>query len=264
MEPIQKSQHREICILTAVHKPYWIPDDPVYLPVQGGREYHDDIGFQGDHTGDNISRKNSSFCELTILYWTWKNLKADYVGLVHYRRYFTRREISNVEERKREILTGSEWRKLLHEHSVIVGKKRRYYIETNESHYCHAHHAEGLNMTKDIIRHDYPEYLPYFQIVMHRTWAHMFNMFVMRRDLFDAYCEWLFSILFKLERRLDISEYDVYEKRVFGFIGELLLDVWLERNHIPYYEQNISVLEKQNWIVKGGSFLKRKFLHKQY
>ena len=87
----------------------------------------------------------------------------------------------------------------------------------------------------------------------------MFNMFVMRRDLFDAYCQWLFSVLFELEKRLDVSSFDPYNQRVFGFVGERLLDVWLEKNRILYKEQNVSFMEKQSWLKKGGLFLKRKF-----
>ena len=88
----------------------------------------------------------------------------------------------------------------------------------------------------------------------------MFNMFVMRRDLFDAYCQWMFSILEELERRLDISAFDAYNSRVFGFVSERLLDVWLEKNQIDYHEQNVSFIEPQNWLKKGGLFLKRKVL----
>ena len=87
----------------------------------------------------------------------------------------------------------------------------------------------------------------------------MFNMFVMRRDLFDAYCSWLFDILGEVEARLDITGWSTYEARVYGFISELLLDVWLEANHIAYQEQNVSFLEPQDWLKKGSAFLLRKF-----
>ena len=97
---------------------------------------------------------------------------------------------------------------------------------------------------------------------MNRTWAHMFNMFVMRQDLYDAYCQWMFDVLFELEKRLDISSFDAYNARVFGFVSERLLDVWLEKNQIAYKEQNVSFMESQNWIKKGGLFLKRKFFGK--
>ena len=93
---------------------------------------------------------------------------------------------------------------------------------------------------------------------MNRTWAHMFNMFVMRRDLYNDYMQWMFSILFELEKKVDITGWDTYESRIYGFVSELLLDVWLEQNQIDYLESNVSFMEKQDWIKKGGAFLKRK------
>ena len=248
-----------IKIIIAIHKPYWVPEDPVYLPLHVGREGKPAIGFAGDNTGDNISGRNATFCELTGLYWAWKNLQADYVGLVHYRRYFTKREVHNVAARKKQILCGKDWDALLAGTPVVVADKRNYYIESNRSHYNHAHPSEGLDATEAIIGELYPDYMDAFHLVMERSWAHMFNMLVMRRDLFDAYCQWLFSVLFELEKRLDITSFDAYNQRVFGFVWERLLDVWLEHNKIPYKEQNVSFLEKQNWLVKGGLFLKRKF-----
>ena len=182
--------------------------------------------------------------------------------MVHYRRYFTIKEIRNIELKKKQILSLKEWKRLLSKYPVIVSDKRKYYIETNRSHYNHAHPGIGLDETERIIQEYYPEYSEAFTLVMDRTWAHMFNMFVMRRDLFQEYCQWLFGILFELEERLDISAFDAYNKRVFGFVSERLLDVWLEKNQISYYEQNVSFLEPQNWLKKGGLFLKRKVFGK--
>lgn len=253
-----------IKIIIAAHKPYWMPSDPVYLPVHVGAEGKKDIGYTPDNTGENISAKNPHFCELTGLYWAWKNLDADYLGLVHYRRYFTRKEVHSIKGKKKQILTETEWTALLAQHPVIVPDKRNYYIETNRSHYNHAHHSEGLDITEQIIKEAYPKYLPAFEKVMNRTWAHMFNMFVMRNDYFQSYMEWLFSILFELEKRLDISSWDSYDSRVYGFVAERLLDVWVEYNKIDYKEQNISFMEKQNWIKKGGLFLKRKFFGRRF
>ncbi|MBS6790255.1 DUF4422 domain-containing protein [Megasphaera sp.] len=247
-----------INIIIAAHKKYWMPTDSAYLPVHVGAEGKNTIGYRPDNTGDNISAKNPSFCELTGLYWAWKNLDADYIGLVHYRRYFTRKEVRDIEAKKEQILTEKEWQILLAKHPVIVPDKRKYYIETNRSHYNHAHHSEGLDIAEEIIKEQCPEYLPAFAKVMNRTWAHMFNMFVMRRDLYNDYMQWMFNILFELEKRVDITGWDTYESRIYGFVSELLLDVWLEHTQIDYAEQNVSFMEKQDWIKKGGAFLKRK------
>mgnify|MGYP002621647531 CR=1 FL=1 len=83
-------------------------------------------------------------------------------------------------------------------------------------------------------------------------------MFIMRRDLMEAYCRWLFDILLELEGRLDISGYNSYDRRVFGFVAELLLDVWLEKNEVRTMDLPYLFLEKQNWLKKGAAFLGRK------
>ena len=252
----------DIKIIVASHKKYWMPADDIYLPLHVGKEGMADIGFIGDNTGDNISNKNANYCELTGLYWAWKNLPAEYIGLCHYRRYFTRSNPCSCSKKKQVILTKAEWEELINEHPIIVPDKRKYYIKTSRSHYNHSHYAKDLDMTEKIIQEKYPQYSEAFSKVMERTWAHMFNMFVMRRDYFDEYCNWLFDVLQELEKRTDITDYDVVEARIYGYISELLLDVWLETNKLEYYEQNVAFLEPQNWLKKGGVFLKRKILGK--
>ena len=239
-----------------------MPTDNVYLPVHVGKEGKEDIGFIGDNTGDNISTKNANYCELTGLYWAWKNISADYIGLCHYRRYFTRANPINCEKKKQVILSRNEWEKLLEKHPIIVPDKRKYYIETNRSHYNHSHYAKDIDTTEKIIQEKYPQYINAFTKVMKRTWAHMFNMFVMRKDYLDEYCTWLFDVLQELENRTDITNYNVIEARIYGYISKLLLDVWLETKQYEYYEQNVAFLEPQNWIKKGGIFLRRKIMGK--
>ena len=80
----------------------------------------------------------------------------------------------------------------------------------------------------------------------------------MKKELFNDYCTWLFDILFELEKRLDISEYSANDSRVFGFVSERLLDVWLDTKGYGYKDIPYVFMEKQNWIIKGTNFLKRK------
>ena len=248
-----------IKILVATHKSYWMPYDDIYVPVQVGSALSDvDLGYTRDDAGDNISAKNKNYCELTGLYWAWKNFEADYIGLAHYRRHFTVRKCS---DKRLSVINKSEVIELLEKNDVILPVKRHYYIETSYGQYIHAHHKEDLDVTESIIKENYPEYLDSYQNVMNKTSGHRFNMFIMKKEVFHEYCSWLFSILFELERRLDISNYSVNDARVFGFVGERLLDVWLLKNHIEYREIPYIFMEKQNWIKKGSSFIKRKFKH---
>ena len=173
-----------------------MPDDKMYIPLHVGAEgkldstgKSLDLGYQKDNSGDNISDKNSQFCELTGLYWAWKNLKADYIGLVHYRRYFKgnakNTKKSNRKSRFSRVLTYNQFRPLMEEYKIIVPQKRRYYIETLEQHYSHNHHIEELNTARDILFEKYPEYKVSYNKTMRRTWGYMFNMMILKRDLMD-------------------------------------------------------------------------------
>lgn len=248
----------DVKIIVAAHKDYRMPDDEIYFPLQVGAEGKEALPFAGDNTGDNISEKNYSYCELTGLYWAWKNLDCKYLGLVHYRRYFKGRRHSK--DKLGRILTESEAEGLLASCSVLLPKKRHYYIETNRSQYLHAHHAVGLTETENVIREFYPDYSESFDKIMKRRSGHRFNMFLMEKKLSDAYCAWLFDILGKVEERIDISSWDRSEQRVFGYLGERLLDVWLDKNHIEFQDIPYIFMEKQSWFKKIFRFLKRKFM----
>lgn len=249
-----------IKILVATHKAYWMPDDDIYLPLQVGREGKQYLGFIGDNTGDNISSKNPNYCELTGLYWAWKNLESEYIGLCHYRRYFGHRCHSNdLESKYKAIFHRTDYERLLHKYDVIIPKRRNYYIETVRSQYEHAHNKRDLDEVERIIAERYPEYSEAFTKVMNRTKLHILNMFAIKKKLFDEYCAWLFDILFELEKRIDISDYDTYQARVFGFLGERLFNIWLEKRQLSTVEVDIINLEPIDWFKKICCFISRKF-----
>ena len=247
----------DIKIIVATHKSYWMPSDPMYLPLQvGACGSTKDLGLQKDDTGVNISSKNSNYCELTGLYWAWKNIKADYIGLAHYRRHFSYRGAHGG--KKDRILDTDKARELVQKADIILPTPRNYVIETNYSQYAHAHHAIDLDMTREIIGEKYPEYINAYDISMKSTRGHKFNMFIMRYDRFCEYCSWLFDILFELEKHLDISSYSTNDARVFGFVSEWLLDIWIMTNHYYYLDTPYVFMDKQNWLIKGSRFVGRK------
>lgn len=246
----------DIKIIVATHKKYWMPDDPMYLPVHVGAAGKESIGYQRDDEGENISKKNPNYCELTGLYWAWKNLNADYIGLAHYRRHYSNGK--HFGDKKDKVINCAEMKKKLSETSILLPTPRNYWIETNYSQYAHAHHAIDLDTTRDILKDKYPQYIVAWDSSMKKTTGHRFNMFVMKKELFDQYCEWLFDVLFELENRLDISTYNKNDSRVFGFVSERLLDVWIETNHYSYKDTGYVFMENQNWLVKGCNFIKRK------
>ncbi|TDQ57887.1 uncharacterized protein DUF4422 [Mesocricetibacter intestinalis] len=252
-----------IKVLIAIHKDYAFPKDDCYYPIQVGKTIsHLDLGILDDEQGNNISHKNNSFCELTALYWAWKNnffADSDYVGLVHYRRYFKGKELVL---KGKQIAGESELLSMIKGFDCILPKKRNYYIETVYDHYKHAHYEHDLELTKQILEESYPDYLPAYHKLMSGKTLHLYNMFIMRTESVDKYCQWLFDILFELEKRVDIKNYDNYQKRVFGFIAERLFNIWLIHNQIKIKEIPVVSIESENLLLKGIGLIKRKFLRK--
>ena len=250
-------------IYVVSHKKAVMPTDDIYVPVQVGPNPEDFKGFMRDNTGDNISAKNPTYCELTAQYWGAKNRQADVKGLVHYRRLLSNGKsnfFSSPAAKMADAMTGETLTKLMSQHDMILPKKRHYYIETLWSHYEHSHHIEGLEAPRDVIAEKYPEYLDMFDQVMKRRSAHMFNIMIARSELFDAYTDWVMDILGEVEKRVDISNYNQYERRIFGFISELLVDVWVDQNQIDYTELPVMFIGNQHWGKKLTTFMKRKLV----
>ena len=119
---------KDIKIIVATHKKYEMPIYSYYLPLHVGKKGKEDLGYVGDATGENISEKNPFYCELTGIYWAWKNLKADYIGLVHYRRQFkgkNKKENSLFDC----ILSNKEIDKILNETDIILPKKETILLK---------------------------------------------------------------------------------------------------------------------------------------
>lgn len=246
-------------IYVAMHKPYSAPEDPLYVPIQAGAANRAAFCDVRDDTGRNISGRNASFCELTVLYWLRHNTCEDVAGLVHYRRYFAGKQRTGSV--RRSLLTEAELQTLMQDVQIVLPRKRHYVIETTLSQYAHAHHEKDLHLMRGIVEKNCPQELPAFDRVMKSRSGHRFNMLIMKREALEAYCDWLFPLLFELEKQIDISSYDAYNRRVFGFIGERLLDVWLQNCGYAFAELPVLELERPNWFIKGGRFLWRKITH---
>lgn len=260
----------KVKIIVATHKKYEMPKDSIYLPLQVGAEGKESLGYKGDNTGDNISKKNSSFCELTGLYWAWKNINAEYIGLVHYRRYFT---LENGVTQKlhpgiETVLSGPQVARLVMHYDVIVPKKQHYVVETLYSHYAHTHYKEHLDKTRKIICQKYPEYVADYDWAVSRRSGYMFNMFIMKKELLNDYCSWLFDILFELENQIKDEKLSPFQSRLYGRVSEIIFNCWLNHN---CKERNLKVkavpyiyLGKVQWGKKIVAFLNAKVAHKKY
>ena len=246
-------------ILSVSHNDHMLPEGTGCLPVLAGsalmrKEIPAD--YVRDDTGDNISEKNREYCELTALYWAWKNLDPEVVGLCHYRRYFASPSIRG------QFLQPEEAEHLLKLYDVLLPAERNYIIDTNHSQYVNAHHREDLDLTRRIIAEKHPEYIDAYDKRMAMSKGHRFNMFVMKKALADEYCEWLFDILFELEKRLDISEYTGKDRRVYGLVAERLLDVWMDRNDLRRKDLKYIFIGREHLLMKAAAMIMRKVRRK--
>ena len=256
---------KSIVVGVATHKAYRMPSDPMYLPLHVGSALHPelDLGFQRDDEGDSISEKNGTYSELTGLYWLWRNVDADYKGLVHYRRLLGAPGRGGKDPYDR-VVTSEELLPLLQRHGIVLAKRRSYYIETVYDHYAHTFDAAQFDACREVLAERCPEYVSAWDRLMGSRGAHIFNMFVMRSDLLDAYCSWLFPILSELEGRVGFDGMDAFQSRWPGRVSERLLDPWLETNGRGYAELPVVSPEPVDWVAKGKGFLAAKFLGKKY
>lgn len=252
-----------IKILLCCHKPSTLPPDPdgIFLPIQVGAAISDtDLGMQRDdqlngQPCDNISEKNKSYCELTAMYWAWKNIKKlypdlEYIGLNHYRRYFSFKRISPFNSFifcpenscQNYTVDKKKLRRMLAEGFSIVAKHQTspYPLFTDYS----VHHSrEDACILHSVVCETFPEYVDSFDKIMCGNKLSPCNMFITSWEKFDSYCTWLFKILKDTERRIDVSNYTSYQMRCFGFMAERLFNVWLDRNHIKTKFLNVYVFD---------------------
>lgn len=224
----------KIHIFAMTHKKFPEPDDPMYVPLHVGRANSASLGYLGDDTGENISRLNCYYSELTGVYWVWKNCRdLDYVGVCHYRRYLL--------NDRGYIFTKKELSELLGRYDLITSKK----LDLNFSYaygFCENHSAADLAAADAAVRRLYPDVYPLYDKLIHENHTYFGNMMICSKRLFDAYCEWLFPIFEEMGRHLDLSGYDDYHKRLYGFISEFLLMVWCQWRQLRVKECKVGLI----------------------
>lgn len=242
------------------HKKSRVPNNGIYKPIQVGYDKDNYLGYIRDNTGNNIAYKNKNYCELTALYWIWKNDNSDIVGLMHYRRLLGKKRgiFSPINKKYKLIIDEEDIVQNIQKYDLILPKSHNYLTETARQHYIHNHYSEGLDMTRKVLAEKYPKYLDAFDKVMESKKNHLLNIIICRKKMLDRYCVWLFDILFEVESRIDLSNYSVNESRVFGYIGELMIDVFISYNKLSYIEYPVLYMEKQNWINHYWTSLKGK------
>lgn len=243
-------------IYIVTHKKFNQPKEPGYKSLLVGAYKGHVFGDVFDDEGDNISQKNANYCELTGLYWMWKNCKDDdIVGLTHYRRYF-----SNSYS-KTKILTYKDAEKYLKKNDIILPFIQHMPVSIKE-HYCEESGLEkDLERIGKIIKDKYPEYYEDYNKFLDGQYTSFYNMFISKQEIFQDYCAWLFDILFELEKQVDYSDYNDYQKRIFGFLSERLLNVYVRHKKLKVaYVGVIHTEETQTLKKRVLTGLKRQLI----
>lgn len=245
----------DLKILISCHKEIILPEAEVYLPVQVGAANTDIrlAGMQPDNEGENISDRNFTFCELTAQYWAWKNLKADYIGLCHYRRFFyfgeqnyAKNDHSQIEA---DALSEYSIRDFRLDDAALIRSEIEGYdlitapywdvsktiapggVKSTVAEHMIAYglfEAEDLEKLRSIIVERQPRYLSHFDAYVNGKKYLGYSCYIMRRTLFDQFCEFEFDVLQAFDEAFDYSYLTTTKKRICGYFGEILYSVFVE------------------------------------
>jgi len=249
----------KIKILVTYKNEHKILKSDILTPIQTGRAIAEKNfeGMIGDDTGDNISDRNNKYSEVSAQYWAWKNQdkldNPDYIGFMHYRRHF----VFNNKELTRNILGLVEFEKadeiyqkeinlnddgivsFIKDYDVVVCKEvdlipiskalNNPLVECPRGAFdVNTHlYAKDYDLMLSIVLELYPEYKDIVEKHELGHIQHWYNMFIMKKDLFDRYNEFAFPILFELEKQIDTINYSEASLRILGYLSERLLTLFV-------------------------------------
>lgn len=203
-----------------LQKKYELTEDEVI--IQAGAALNNDCIDDctlSDAVGDNISEKNRQYCELTVLYWIWKNATEDIVGLAHYRRHF---------------LLPEDWLMRMENYKIDVILPVPLYVGPSiEANFKMRHIASDWEFLMQYLEEYYPEDFVFATKVFQGNFYSPCNMFIMRKEVLSELCSWLFPILDAVTVHGGQKE-DPYLNRYPGFISERLITCFFERHREKY------------------------------
>lgn len=232
-----------IFVVTHIHAQKEFPANYEYIAV-GGLP-----GKYSDTVGENIGQLNPFFCELTALYWIWKNYNASpdiAIGLCHYRRFFSSETLLNIFLKK--PLEVAEASLYLGENDLIIPQKT-FIVDGLYGHYAGSHLIGDMDLMLKIISDqknlnldDLKSYL------VNEKWLAPFNMLISKKSILDAYCDWAFPVLFEVFECINMVDRSPHQKRAIGFLAERLFNIWLWLNQgLKIKELPVSYLHKSGF-----------------
>lgn len=234
-------------VYVATHKAADAPLPPNYQYIQVNAANNQIFSSLHDALGaKNISAKNPYYCELTAAYWVWKNdHENEVVGLAHYRRFLT---VNKFSSSPRAYLNSPRAEKLL-EHYDFLATKLYHTNATQKEHLLTYVHEKDFDLLRETIQTMYPSYLSAFDEVFSGHESYLLNMFICKKQTWDAYNEWLFSVLEAMEPKVDMTGYSVQEQRLYGFLAERLFTVYVRYNHCRVKSFPTFLLGKSKWVI---------------
>ena len=215
-------------------------DKELYKPLLNGSYFcSENFNYIKDNTGDNISKLNTYYAELTGQYWAWKNSNLDIIGFTHYRRWFVR----NLRFNK---LTKQDILQDLKEYDIILPQKTRVKHSVKETiirdlkkYPNYGAKWEDYLKLEHILEKKFPEYSQSYNYVMNHDYIYNNNMFICDFKLADEYFTYLFEILEEIKKEIDFTKYPQNNKRVLGFFSEVLLTVFVHKHNLKIKEHYI-------------------------
>ena len=237
-------------ILVAYHKPSELIPNKYLIPINTGRstflkDYENGIisdkdynwviaNTVPDNTGDNISAQSDKYCELTTIYWAWKNYaqlgNPKYIGFMHYRRHFIFDDISKFDNTYKNCVVpfniiDADYINTLNYSDETFNDICNNYdficcnaIDDNMTIYEYFkknHQIEELDFCIDVIKEDFPDLLQCANEYLHQNTGYYCNMFIMKKDLFFEYCNLIFHLTNKMIAHFDYSNYSKWDTRFF-------------------------------------------------
>lgn len=182
------------------------------------------VAEYADNTGDNISGKNVNYCELTALYWIWKNklmlslpgdknneLNNEYFGLFHYRRILD--------------ITGEDlFRFSENDIDVILPYPTIHEPDISEHHARYMKEEDWQAMLQALTELQ-PEYAKAANAIFKQPYFYNYNIVIAKKEVLSDYCVWLFPILKRTEE-LSVPKGCERADRYIGYLGENLMTLY--------------------------------------
>ncbi len=172
-----------------------------------------------DCGGENISARNRQYCELTGLYWVWKNAEEDYVGLAHYRRHFLLPE----DWLERAVANGVD----------AILPVPLYVAPSIAENYRQRHDASDWDYLMEYFAARLPEEYDAAVKVFDGNLYSPCNMLIAHKEVVERLCAWLFPIVDAVAEHGGHKS-DSYRNRYPGFISERLITFFFEEHRREY------------------------------